>query len=112
MKSVSKFLKVGTSTYRDPKCLTFGQVSCCGGKPDHDYCDYHLGDCDDDDDDGFLVVEENLWGKLHLVNIATSQKIFHSSVLLAPHLRIFNLQYDDDGGYYRVFFLTGAPLKS
>ena len=89
MKSVSKFLKVGTSTYRDPKCQTFDSVSCCGGKPDHDYCDYHLGDCDEDYDDGFLVVEENLWGKLHLVNIAPGQKIFHSSVLLAPHLCIF-----------------------
>ena len=31
-------------------------------------------------------MEENLWGELHLVNIASSQKIFHSSVLLAPHL--------------------------
>ena len=72
MKSDVKLLKVGKSTYRDPKCQTFGPVSCCGGKPDHDYCDYHHGDCDEDDDDycdyyeddGFLFV-----GKKNLIMI-------------------------------------------
>ena len=70
MKSVSKLLKVTTSTYRGPKCQTFDPVSCCEGKPDHDYCDNHLGDCDDDDDDdGFLFVEENLMMMMMIIVI-------------------------------------------
>ena len=41
-------------------------------------------------------MEENLRGKLHLVNAAPVQKIFHTAVLLAPHLHDLDRDGDDE----------------
>ena len=42
------------------------------------------------------------------MNIAPSQKIFHSSVFLTPHLSIFKLQHDGDGDGNDFFTISSS----